>query len=458
MAGDRGPLLLSWPVAIILGLIVLARCAFIVGTMARSGGETWINWVMASDSRDYAYAANDYSDRSIESVSFRTPLYPLFLAATSELLQPRWLLPVVLQQLAVGLTAIACGIVASKACGAWSGRAAALIYALCPLAVTESVVILPDILMACSLAWAGVVWLNAVARLRGKELPLAGSLFSGLLLSVATMLKPSCSFAFAVPLAQLLLLKGIPAGRKALVGLVILMAALSLPVAWRAHNLVRFGSPVLTTQDSFELAGRFLVLSGRETLESFWLESADSLEFIVSQGPIMYQDLACTKVPGGWAGLGGGRFCPSIDVGRRDSLFRSVAISTFMQAPLRIVLGHFTKWPLFLANPVGDLSRAGTPPMMVVVARASSMAVQIALALGALLALAQRRVRAVAPDLLVFSALTFLVTGVVAGPLAGTRYSLPFYWALVSVASCGWMALIQSLKPYQAKRAAGLRP
>lgn len=436
----------SWlgPATGVTLLLVLAlRMAFVIGVQGRSDEETWLGWVMSQDSRDYVYFADDFSDGRQDSVSFRTPLYPALIALTQHLLERRWLATILLQQIAVALTAVACGIVASSACGRSAGRAASIVYMICPLALIESVVLLPDIILAMFVSWAGVLWLRTLrAGTDGRRI--VDAALSGLLLGVGTLLKPSVFLLQLVPLAHLLLKRDLPGWSRISTGAVLAVSALLLPGLWRIHNLVEFGSPVLTTQDSFELAGRFLVLSGLETQESFWLECADSLDLTVAEGPIVYENLACTAVPEGWAGLGGGRFCPSVDVGARDNLFRSIAVSAFRQAPLRVVLGHFDNLPLFLANPVGDLDRAGGAWVVRVAVRACSMAFQCALAAGALLALFRRRVRESASTLLVFSVMTFLVTASVTGPLAGTRYSLPFYWVLVSVAACGWVSTLGS--------------
>jgi 4-amino-4-deoxy-L-arabinose transferase-like glycosyltransferase len=441
MAGDRGSLWLSWPVAAILGLIVLARCSLVAGFMARSGGETWINWVMAPDSRDYVYMAEDLADGRLDSISFRTPLYPLLIAFTQHLLARRWLATILSQQLAVALTALACGAVANAACGRRAATMASISYLLCPLALIESTVVLPDTILALTVSWAGVLWLGALSSASTAR-RLAGAAVSGLLLGAGTLVKPSVFLLFLVPLVQLLFVKGTPGRNRFRTGIVLAACALCLPFAWRVHNLVRFGSPFLTTQDSFEIAARCLILSGQESQDSFWLSYVDSVEQEVIKGPIIFEDLACTRVPNGWAGLGGGRFCPSIDVERRDSLFRSIALTTFRSAPLRIIVGNFDRWPWFLANPVGDLGRAGGPQPVRSAVRVASMALQILLALGAAVALALPSVRKRSGHLLVFAALTFLVIGVVTGQLAGTRYSLPFYWVLVAVASCGWTGLM----------------
>lgn len=437
MPGDRRSARTGLAAAAVVCLVLFARLAAVYGVLGRSEGDAWIGWVMAPDSRDYVYMADDLSDGRLDSVSFRTPIYPLLIALTQHLLSKRWLATILVQQIAVALTAAACWSIVAGRSGRTAASVAAIAYMVCPLAIIESVVLLPDILLGMAVAWAGVLWLRALDAPPGRR-RIVPSALSGLLLGAATLVKPSVFLLLLVPPAQLLVTRGIPGRDKVLTGAAVVLAALCLPVAWRVGNLVRFGSPFLTTQDSFELAGRFLVLSGRDTQESFWLRRADSLEMIAASGPIVYEDLACTKVPQGWAGLGGGRFCPSVDIARRDSLFRSIAVSTFMQAPLRIIAGHFDRWPWFLANPVGDLGRAGGSPALRAAVRSGSMAFQIALAAGALLALLRRGVRTRASRLLVFSALTFVVVATVTGPLAGTRYSLPFYWALVSVAACGW--------------------
>jgi len=432
---------LTGPALWVFLLILALRMAFVIVVPGGSDEETWLGWVMSPDSRDYVYLADDFSDGRQDSISFRMPLYPAFIALTQYLLGRRWLTTLLLQQIAVALTAIACGIVAASACGRRAGQAASITYLICPLALIESVVLLPDIMLAMVVSWAGVLWLRALraATDRGRILDAA---LSGFLLGAGTLVKPSVSLLLLVPLVQLAFSKKIPAGKRLLTGTILAIAALCPPGAWRLNNLIRFNSPVLTTQDSFELAGRFLILSGQETQESFWLECADSLESYVVQEPIVYENPACTVVPDGWAGLGGGRFCPSVDIDSRDSLFRSVAISALRRAPLRIVIGHFNRWPWLLSNPIGDLSRAGGHPVIRGVVRAGSMAFQVLLAVGALLALVQRRLRGEASELLFFSIALFLIVAVVTGPLAGTRYSLPFYWALISAASCGWVSIL----------------
>jgi 4-amino-4-deoxy-L-arabinose transferase-like glycosyltransferase len=441
--GKRTPAAGSWlttPVFLVLAAITVLRLAFIWVVPGRSGEETWLGWVISPDSRDYVYMADDLSDGRQDSISFRTPLYPLLVSLTQYLLARRWLATILIQQLAVALTAIACGVAAGRFCGKRAGAGAAIAYLICPLAFIESVVLLPDVLVAAAISWAGVVWLSTY-RAGSASIRLFGAILSGILLGTATLIKPSASLLLLVPPAQLVLSRGAPGKQRLLMGAVVALSALALPTAWRINNYLRFGSPVLTTQDSFELAGRFLVLSGRETQESFWLHYADSIELTVAQGPIVYQNQGCTEVPEGWAGLGGGRFSPSVDIAARDSVFRSAALSSFREAPARIILAHFTRWPWFLANPVGDLGRAGGPPLIRSAIRAGSMAFQLILVSGALLALIRKKVRTCASALLELSALTFVVTGIVTGPLAGTRYSLPFYWALVSVASCGWLSI-----------------
>jgi hypothetical protein len=431
---------LTGPVLFLMLLIVLVRVTFVVGVMTRSSADSRLHWVMSPDSRDYVYTAEDFSDGRLDSVSFRTPLYPLFILVTQSILSPRWLLTIVLQQLAAGITALACGAIAGRFCGRPSGIAAALAYLVCPLALIESVVLLPDLMMALALAWAGFFWLKSIQHHDGKPV-LGFACLSGLLLGISVLLKPLAMLGFVVPLLHLLLLKRIARGRRILIALAVSLSALALPSAWRIHNLVRFGTPALTSQDSFELAGRMMILAGVTTQEEFWTTYADSLELLVSDGPIIYEDLGCTVVPRGWSGLGGGRFCPKTDVARRDSMFRHVAIEAFLSTPGPVIAAHFTGWPLFFANPVGDLDRAGGSGLLKSLVRAGSMVFQIALLAGATLALLSRRVRRDAGALLVFAAIWFVYCAVVLGPLAGTRYSLSFYWILVPVASCGWLSI-----------------
>ncbi|MGB4082758.1 MAG: hypothetical protein WBK62_05875, partial [Candidatus Fermentibacter daniensis] len=107
-------------------LILALRMAFVIVVPGGSDEETWLGWVMSPDSRDYVYLADDFSDGRQDSISFRMPLYPAFIALTQYLLGRRWLTTLLLQQIAVALTAIACGIVAASACGRRAGQAASI--------------------------------------------------------------------------------------------------------------------------------------------------------------------------------------------------------------------------------------------------------------------------------------------------------------------------------------------
>jgi hypothetical protein len=148
-------------------------------------------------------------------------------------------------------------------------------------------------------------------------------------------------------------------------------------------------------------------------------------------------DATWRRTAGPQLGFTVGRFDPAV----RDSMYRSIAASAFRSNPSAVLVGHFRLWPLFMYNPLGDLSRAGGPAPVRSLVRTASWALQFALAAGALLSVLLPAARKRAGDLIVFALMTFLVTGVVTGPLAGTRYSLPFYWVLVSVACCGWLSI-----------------
>ncbi|NMC34342.1 MAG: phospholipid carrier-dependent glycosyltransferase [Veillonellaceae bacterium] len=420
---------------IIILSVTIIKSILIICFLSPSNMDQWISWIMLPDSRDYVYMADDFSDGHIDSVSFRTPVYPLFILLTQNLLSPRWLLTVLLQQLLVGLTAISCAYTVSLFCRKWVALVAAVVYALSPLGFVQSLSILPDTLLAFLVSVAGAFWLSGYSA-RNFPIGYRAPIVTGVLLGLATLVKPSVAFLFIAPVVMTVLKPSISKRIKLLVSLIVVASAMMPALAWRAHNFIKFGTISLTSQESFEIAGRFLVLSGRETQETFWLQYIDSVDAIACEEPILLQDLSCTRIPRGWAGLGGGRFCPDMDPIERDRLYREAAVEAFRESPWSIIVGHFTSWPEFLDNPVGNRGNFPLPGIVKFVFINSSQLLQYLLLIGFLFSIAVLFFRPVAFDLILFNSLVVFITGVVTGPLAGPRYSLPFYWSLVATTFC----------------------
>lgn len=384
-------------------LVFAIRILLVLLVGKPSDMENWCEWTLDPDSYTYLPMAADLADGEQDSASCRTPLYPLFLVATSEIPGSPELLPILLQQVVDLATAILIGLLAGGAgCTRW--WLASLYYLLLPAAAASSSRFLPDSFVALFVALAGVIW----AGTRRSERPwslVAGYGTIGILLSAGALLKPVLLFAPAAFIAVIPAVRVKSHAARLLAVLAVVVLSAAGPFAWRLHNRSEFGLDAISTQDGYEQAGRISVLAGRWSLEQFNAEVRDSVE-------------AASTFDG------------RTDYDVRNRIYRNIATREFRRNPMAVILPHLTSWPRFFSASTGNtlrylgLEHSSTTPTTIKVAGAAIVLVMPA---GCIVGLVSGRIRRRVWPLLLISASQFAVMSLVHGPLAGPRYGLSFF-------------------------------
>jgi hypothetical protein len=391
--------------AVLLALLTAARIALLTTAGRPSDPGAWEAWTRDPDSRSYLDLAADLSDGGQDSASTRTILYPAFLAACPG--PAGGYQPVLLQQFADLLTALAAGLVAR----AWGVRAWGVVscfWMALPSAAAASSRVLPDTLAALAAALSGLIWSLDAAS--GSRRIVRTHLAVGLTLSAGAAVKPVLMFAPAAYLMLLPFSTGAGWRSRAAAAAVLLAASAAGPAAMRIRNDALFGLDAVSAQDGFEQAGRFSILSGRLTQDGI-PAFRDSLEDLATVDGVLDRDSL-------------------------SSLYRTVAMQELRREPLRIVWAHLTGWPGFFRASTGNtlrylgLGRGLAPPVTIYTA-ALNLAVLGGVAAAALRGGVRRR----AGGLLLLAAAWFAVMAVVHGPLAGPRYALTFIWSTAAAAS-----------------------
>jgi len=417
MRGGSPVLRWALPAAALLLRLVLLQ------TVGRpSDGARWNAWTREPDSYSYMEMARDLSDGSQDSVSGRTPGYPLLLIATGGQAEPAGAGIVLIQQLADFATAILIGIVSSRL-GCSRPEIPSTLYMLLPAVAATSSRILPDSFVALLAAASGWIWMEAaVAAGPRRAVALHGLI--GLILAAGAAVKPVLLFG-AVPYILLLpfvsrRLGTVPA---ALCALVLTVSAASVPMAMRIANLRSFGLDAVSSQDGFEQMGRIVVMTGRATQVEVFTSFRDSLD-------------ACAMVDG------------ELDFGKRDSIYRMVALSEAKAHPLEVILPHLLSWPRFFSTGTGNTLRY--LGLRIAEGSAGAKAIKLATAVlmlvppfGLLAGLLSRRVRRAAGIGLALALAWAAPMALVIGPLAGPRYALPFLWAVVAAGIASLCLLLQ---------------
>lgn len=392
-------------VALLLRLVLLQS----VGRPSDSA--RWNAWTMEPDSYSYLELARDLSDGSQDSVSGRTPGYPFLILATGGLEEPAGAGVVLLQQLADFATAVLIGSISLRL-GCGRPEIPSTLYMILPAVAATSSRILPDSFVALLAAASGWVWMAATDAAGPRRTVVLHGL-TGLILAVGAAVKPVLLFG-AVPYLLLLpfvfrRLGGAPA---ALCALALAVSAASLPMAMRIGNLRSFGLDAVSSQDGFEQMGRIVVMTGRATQVEVFTTFRDSLE-------------ALATVDG------------ELDFGRRDSIYRQVALSEAMAHPGEVILPHLLSWPRFFSTGTGNTLRY--LGLRIAEDSAGAKAIKLGTAalllvppLGLLLGLLSRRVRRASGRGLALALAWAAPMALVHGPLAGPRYALPFLWAVVA--------------------------
>ena len=371
--------------------------------------QEWTSWTLDPDSHGYLAFSRDISDGTQDSVSTRTPAYPVFLALTSPEPGESALAPVLLQQLSDLATALLIGLMVPAACGKpWLASA---YYLLLPASFITSVRILPDTLLALMTAAGGFLWLRAAAVRDPRKLIGLYALI-GVTCAVGTLIKPVYMFA---PLVYTVLV--FATGKRPLIdrilSILVLLAVHSAgPQFLLHHNREAFGLDSISAQDGYEQAGRIWVLSGRATQLEFVTEVKDSVNALSMRN---------------------GR----VDYGVRSAIYREMALEGFRSDPWAVILPHISSWPRFFSTGVGNTLRyLGLPrdgwyagPLKIL-----SAILVLLMPAGFVTGLAVPSIRRRTGPLLCLASVWFAVMVPVHGPLAGPRYGLTFFPVMAAAA------------------------
>ena len=377
----------------------------------------WEGWTMDPDSHGYLALSRDLADGRQDSVSTRTPGYPVFLTLTSPVPGRSSLSSVLIQQAVDIVTALLIGVSLSGVLGAkrWF---ISVYYVLLPAVFITSSRILPDSLLALTTSFTGCLWLLARKSDNPRKVILLYALI-GLICGAGVLIKPVSLFA---PFVYVVLTPALKLKRwsvRAVALLILAVFACVGPMLLRYHNKLSFGLDAVSAQDGYEQAGRVWVLTGRVTQLEFVTQVKDSVE-------------AISTVDG------------RADYALRSSIYRSMAIQEFRKNPWDVIIPHLTSVPLFFSTGVGNTLRYfGLPgshwvsvPVKVISAVLVSM-----MPLGLLLGLLIKSVRDRMMPVLLLATAWMLVMIPVHGPLAGPRYGLVFFPVLAAAGVGSILAL-----------------
>lgn len=399
-------------------LAIMALRAFAVLSVGNpSDRQDWEDWTIDPDSHGYLAFSRDLADGRQDSVSTRTPGYPVFLTLTSPVPGKSSLPTVLLQQAADLATALLVGASLRGVPGVKSWIVSAY-YLLLPAVFVTSSRILPDSLLALATASTGCLWLMARRTGDPGRVILLHAL-TGLICGLGALVKPVFLFA---PFVYAMLVPALSLRRRgtrivALFALLVFSAA--GPLLVRHHNRVSFGLDAISAQEGYEQAGRVWVLTGRATQLEFVTQVKDSVE-------------ALSTVDG------------RADYALRSSIYREMAIQEFTRNPRAVILPHLTAFPRFFSTGVGNTLRymglpadhpASTP------VKAVSAVLLLLMPVGMCVGLLVRSVRGRMMPLLLLSSSWMLVMAPVHGPLAGPRYGLAFFPVLAAAGVGSLLAL-----------------
>lgn len=404
--------------ALLLAVMTLrAVVVFSVGNP--SSRHAWDGWTIEPDSHGYLAFSRDIADGRQDSVSTRTPGYPVFLVLASP--EPgRSSLPAVLFQQAFDLaTALLTGALLSGALGGKRFYVSAY-YAVLPAVFITSSRILPDSLLAPATSATGFLWLLAYRSDDSRKVILLHALI-GLVCGAGALVKPVFLFA---PLVYAILIPALRLrhrGARAAALLVLLVFSAAFPLLLRHHNRMSFGLDAVSAQDGYEQAGRIWVLTGRATQLEFVTHVKDSVE-------------ALSTVDG------------RADYALRGSIYRSMAVQEFARDPWAVIKPHLTAFPRFFSTGVGNTLRyfglSGDHQAALPIKLASAFLLFL-MPLGLLSGLLVKPVRDGMAPVLLLAAAWMLVMVPVHGPLAGPRYGLVFFPVLAAAGAGSLLALAE---------------
>lgn len=392
------------------GLVTLRMLlVFVLGNPWTS---SWNEWIMAYDSPQYIQMATDLSDGSHDQAGMWMPVYPIFLAFTQSVLQPDFLLTILLQQLFAGLSGIACyGIVK---CVSGSSRAALFALTamiLAPANILWSTLVLTDVPSSAVTAFSGLLWILAVRRRDSMGAFLLLMTACGLFTGLNSMIRPIGMMAVFIFSIALILL--VPLGRlkgvQALAGTACFATmAILPPTVWRIHNRTEFGLDAVSTQQAYE------------PLKRLWMIDNDSYDQWVEYHTGL-DSMAMNDSGINWS--------------VRDSIYTHRTMELFASNPVRYIIPHLTGWPRLFSTGLRatkflrPLYTGSVPRAYYLVV----MAVQGLFIGGFLYAIFTPFIRRKYTDLLLIAVLWFLGTAASTGPIAYSRYSLTFLWSWVSL-------------------------
>lgn len=404
----------SRAILLIVALLAL-RVASVLVLGKPENSTRWVDRVTFIDFWQYEDMADDFADGSWDSPSFRTPGYPLLMLLTRSLLPVEWLATVCIQQLVDATVALMCFFIARRVTGGNYAAVAAGLYMLLPSQLIWSTQVAPDVWVGLFACLSGVVWLSALGA-QSVRTQAALAIVCGLCLSMGTWFKPIFVYTAFVYIVALVLLKRTALRTRIIMACCIAVSAYAGPAVLRHINSARFGLNALSTQEHFEPMARAVVRSeyhGIENDGTIWA-FRDSIEAEYTHNG-------------------------AIDYASRDSVFSSIMIDAIRSDPLRLICIEFTRWPKFFMNFDANSSYLGLTaedrkplPWAIV-----TSFVQTGLLLAFAYVLFVRRIWRRSDPTLLMTALWFFYSVPVCGPLAGFRYGIIFYWAMIPSVAIG---------------------
>jgi len=392
------------------GLVTLR--ILLVFALGNPWTSSWNEWITAYDSPQYIEMARDLSDGSHDRAGMVMPVYPIFLAVTQSVLQPEFLLTVLLQQLLAGLSGIACYGIVKGVSG--SDRAALVALAamiLAPANILWSTLVLTDVPSSSVTAFTGLLWILAVRKKERLGVYLLLITACGLLTGFNSMIRPIGMMAlFIFPLALLLL---VPLGRlkgaHALAGAsCFAIMALLAPTVWRSHNRTRFGLDAVSTQQAYEPLKRLWMIDNNSYDQ--WVDYHTGLD-----------SMAMNESGINWS--------------VRDSIYSHRTRELFASDPVRYIIPHLISWPKLFSTGLQSTSFLNSlytdsiPKAFYLVI----IAIQGLFICSFLYAIFTPSIRRKYTDLVLIAVLWFLGTAASTGPIAYSRYSLTFLWSWISL-------------------------
>ncbi len=210
--------------------------------------------------------ADGYHNRAVEIVetggfsefgTYRTPLYPLFLAGVYSLAGAKPYVALAVQLVIGAATVLLVHAWAKRSVGAGAALVAAAVFALQPLQIQATSTLLTETLFILGLLASVLVLMMGLEQRRVLFM-----MFSGLLLGLTTLVRPATQYFPVVAVAIILLYRCHTIRFRSRASVVLVLAFLVALAPWLYRNYSTYGALSLTT-----FQGKSLVFFGMTQVE-----------------------------------------------------------------------------------------------------------------------------------------------------------------------------------------------